>query len=352
VPSSRSHRLSAFHLLFALALALRSAPQAEAQSADPELLRLRIEAGRQLGVIRVEERRIFAHRALPSFYEARGFEPVWTSTLLRRLLAAIEEAEADGLDVDDYHRATLDALFRDHVRRGLDPAGSVSLELLATDAALVLGSHLLSGRVNPETVDAEWVANRRGRDMGMALADALGPGFDPAEWFDGLRPAQPGYARLRDARTAIAAIAAQGGWGTVDDGPTLRPGDEGPRVAQLRDRLASAYPELLTDTSTDAFDAELETAVTHFQRLHGLDSDGAVGRDTRTALNIPAAERARQIAINLERWRWLPDDLGARHIRVNAAAFVRRSGRMVECFGVIGRSWAATTARPPRSPAR
>jgi hypothetical protein len=60
----------------------------------------------------------------------------------------------------------------------------------------------------------------------------------------------------------------------------------------------------------DVFDAVLEEAVKRFQRRHGLDDDGVVGQGTLAALNVPAEDRARQIVLNLERWRWLPRDLG------------------------------------------
>jgi murein L,D-transpeptidase YcbB/YkuD len=69
------------------------------------------------------------------------------------------------------------------------------------------------------------------------------------------------------------------------------------------------------------FDAELESAVKRFQARHGLEPDGLVGGDTLAALNVPVRDRIRQIRVNLERRRWLPDDLGERHIMVNIAGF-------------------------------
>ena len=69
------------------------------------------------------------------------------------------------------------------------------------------------------------------------------------------------------------------------------------------------------------FDAALEAAVRRFQERHGLNTDGAVGPMTLAAVNTSAAHRAKQIAVNLERMRWLNYDLGARHIFVNTAAF-------------------------------
>jgi len=69
------------------------------------------------------------------------------------------------------------------------------------------------------------------------------------------------------------------------------------------------------------FDAELEDGVKAFQRRHGLESDGIVGAATEAALNIPAEVRLTQILANLERWRWINQDLGERYILINVADF-------------------------------
>lgn len=75
-----------------------------------------------------------------------------------------------------------------------------------------------------------------------------------------------------------------------------------------------------TDDPT-RFDDALEAAVRRFQRRHGLVADGRVGPDTRTALQIPIEDRLRQLTRNLDRWRWLPHDLGVRYILINIPAF-------------------------------
>jgi len=72
------------------------------------------------------------------------------------------------------------------------------------------------------------------------------------------------------------------------------------------------------------FSPDLEAAVKRFQARHGLDEDGIVGAATMRALNVSAAARVRQIRLNMERWRWLPQDLGARHLIVNIAGFALR----------------------------
>ena len=88
----------------------------------------------------------------------------------------------------------------------------------------------------------------------------------------------------------------------------------------------------------EVFDAALERGLQRFQERHGLDADGAVGTSTLTALNVPAEARVRQIELNMERWRWLPQTLGERYILVNIANFaldVVERGRSVLAMRVV-----------------
>src|SRR4051794_36716107 len=75
------------------------------------------------------------------------------------------------------------------------------------------------------------------------------------------------------------------------------------------------------DLASTVYDAPLQAAVKRFQSYNGQTADGVVGESTRAALNIPAAERVNQIIANMERWRWMPDDLGERHVMVNIPGY-------------------------------
>jgi murein L,D-transpeptidase YcbB/YkuD len=94
------------------------------------------------------------------------------------------------------------------------------------------------------------------------------------------------------------------------------------------------------------FDEDLDTGVRHFQRRHGLDVDGVVGPATLSALNASADERVRRIEVNMERWRWLPQDLGRRYVIVNIANFeldvVEAEQEVMTMRVIVGRDYRRT----------
>jgi murein L,D-transpeptidase YcbB/YkuD len=127
---------------------------------------------------------------------------------------------------------------------------------------------------------------------------------------------------LQKALATYRDIEIAGGWTTIPDGPVLKPGMVDARVALLRERLARTgdlSPKARGDG--EVFNDELVVAVKRFQRRHGLDVDGVAGPATLSALNVPVSRRIRQIVVNLERWRWLPQALGEYHVIVNIADF-------------------------------
>ncbi len=300
-----------------------------------EFLRNRIEAAGIPARIVVSGERIYSETALPRFYQRRGFTPAWIDNegprqQIESLVNCLAKADLEGFDPQDYHLIEILANLskirgNQKEKRPLNPRRLVDLDLLLTDAFLIYGSHLLSGRVNPESIDPEWFSNRRGADLGEALENAILPDRIE-ETLHGFLPAQSGYWKLREALARYREIAQHGGWRKISDGPALKKGDRGKRILELRERLsAEGKPIPSSEESQESldnyFDEGLEQTVREFQYLHGLDQDGVVGPVTLSALNVSAGERVRQLEINMERWRWLPQNLGEHHIMVNMASF-------------------------------
>ena len=163
-----------------------------------------------------------------------------------------------------------------------------------------------------------------------------------------LLPTDPAYAALRSAWQDLQLLAAVGGWPRLSFKSPLRPGASGPEVAALRQRLVASGDLSTAEGSGETFDAGLEAAVWRFQTRHGLVADRIVGRQTLAALNVPAAERARQLAINLERWRWLPRSSAERQLRVNLPAFalelIEKGESVLAMRAIVGRQLRPTPA--------
>lgn len=195
------------------------------------------------------------------------------------------------------------------------PAPATNDELVR--AALDYAHAVHSGRLDTSDFDANW-------GMHPAAYDPL-PGFTDAvqrnrldRWIKQLPPPYSGYDGLKAGLDTYRRIEASGGWPTIA-GPDLTPGASGPRVAALRARLAIEDPLV---TKGDKYDADTIAAVQRAQRRYGLNPTGSVGAQTRASLNVPAADRVRQIMANMERWRWLPQELPKNRIQVNIAAAV------------------------------
>ncbi len=253
--------------------------------------------------------------AVHQFYERRDFRTAWIGPHCRQavneLLLAIDIAFEHGLEPAHYHRDALAA-----------PADcSVRTEWLATDAWLALAAHLHAGRVDPRAVEPDWTPSRPDIDPAVLLESALVERRLVAAVL-ALAPADQTYAAMKEALARFRAYLGRGGWKGVDSGPSLRVGDAGSRVLQLRQRLAlSGLLALEQAEGQDSFDEQLEQAVMAFQRRANLEPDGVVGMLTLAQLNRRAQDRIDQLRVNLERWRWLPEDLGGRHLRVNIADF-------------------------------
>lgn len=263
---------------------------------------------------------------LRAFYARREMRPAWTPASVDSLLRAIDRLEEDGLAPRRYHR---EALAR---------TAGAERDVLATDAFLGAAAHLSQGVTDPQFARPSWCAPPPRLDLPAILQAALDDGT-LEETLPRLAPRHEGYARLRRALAAYREVARSGGWAAVPPGPSLRLGDDDPRVSALRGRLGDPG-------ASSRFDEPLDALVRRFQEHHGIAVDGIAGPETLRELNVPAAERVRQIAVNMERWRWMPQDLGASHLIVNIAAFrldVIEGGRSaLSMKTVVGKEYART----------
>ena len=273
--------------------------------------------------------------ALVEFYAAPDQRLLWVgengvTDRGKAVIAEIEMADDYGLRASDYVLPEADTF---------DVADADTAEWLA-DAEIKISYAVLryardarGGRIEPARLS-------RNLDPSLALPnpteviESIAFRSDPAAYLRSFQPDQPQFEALRQkllelrggkTETPKPAII-------IPDGPVLKLGAAHEQVALLRKRLdmAAESPDG-TQLAETKFDEEVAEAVRRFQIAHGAVDDGAVGAGTRRLLNggrpphaagSPAQIRA--VLLNMERWRWLPHDLGEFYVTVNIPEFMLR----------------------------
>jgi L,D-transpeptidase YcbB len=268
--------------------------------------------------------------ALVTFYAESSAAPLWVqadgfTARARHALAEIRKAEDWGLSAAAFD---LPQLASSEARPSALAAAEVKLSL----AALQYARHARGGRLDPSQVSRSFDQKPSLIEPKDVLA-ALVATDTPGTYLQGLHPKHPQFERLRQALLKAPAGGYRPDPSTepgieLPNGPSLKPGMEHPHVAFLRQRLdVPAKPG-----SRDVYDDQLAEAVMAFQRQKGIRPDGVVSGRTRAALNSgsarpaeasPAADLQRIIA-NMERWRWMPEDLGKLHVWDNVPEFTAR----------------------------
>jgi len=271
------------------------------------------------------------------YYQETGFSRLWMqdNVLLPKaydLYGVLTQADSKGLDIEDYGL--------DEIRKRWNIKESfvrAELEILLTHAFEKYSRHVANGRWEPYAVDSQWHINVTPLNIKTPLT--LLQTATVAEVFKSIEPGHKGYQALLTHLNVYQAIARQGGWASIAAGPVVRPGQHHPQVPLIRQRLKVTNDLITNSTDTsDRMDVALVEAVKLFQARHGLAIDGAVGLHTRAAMNVPVEERIDQIRVNIERWRWLPSDLGKRYLLINLAGFelyAKEHGKIVLAMPVI-----------------
>jgi murein L,D-transpeptidase YcbB/YkuD len=258
------------------------------------------------------------------FYGARHFDPIWLSKnpdgsegfspSALKLIDVFKDATSEGFNPADYLTPNLDV-----TAAGTDPQKLADLETAFSASAIRYAHDAYLGRIAPEDVSNAIDPETKDLDAADVLTQ-LASSSDPAQVMLQLDP--PGH-EFQALKAALARFneAEQQTPILIPAGRTLKPGMQDSRLALLRQRLKVAEP-VLADGEPDSYDDELVSAVMDFQSDAGLSPDGIVGPATLAALNNVGGKISREdIIANMERWRWLPHDLGDFHVLVNIPEF-------------------------------
>jgi murein L,D-transpeptidase YcbB/YkuD len=292
-----------------------------------------------------------------TFYNQRGGEPAWVSdgevSNADEALKLLQSAHAHGFAPGDYGGPPLAerlAALKDSKSGAPRPDTAnaaadtpdrlqqlAQLDVRLTMALLAFGRDVAGGRTNPSALDPLWKPRRELPDLAATLNRAAGG--DLKAWIDTVRPQHPEYAALQQALINLQAQREKGGWPIVSAG-TFAMDRSTPAVMTLRQRLTAGghLTGAAASNTSPVYTKEDAAGVRSFQELHALKGTGVADAATLAAMNVPLDDRIRQLASNLERWRWMPDDFGSRHLMVNIPYYhliARENGKPVTDIRVV-----------------
>jgi murein L,D-transpeptidase YcbB/YkuD len=282
--------------------------------------------------------------AVNRFYAARNYQPVWTGSSQlnpsgEAVMRALARADEDGLNPEDYVPSGLAALAAQRT-----PEAMTNLDVVLSLVVVRFARDLGWGITVPSEVDRDNSYDVRPFDATTVLTD-VASAADPGEALRQYAPPSFVYGLVKRALAELRARRDHGGWTHATDGPTLRKGDKGPRVRELR-AILSERGDLPSAPNDDVFDDVLVEGLERFQDRHGLDADGIYGKKVLAELSVPLSTRIEQVRLGLERLRWLPRTSAGRRIAVNLAdfkAYVFDDDRVAfETRAVVGKQFHET----------
>ena len=279
-----------------------------------------------------DEKRHDSRAVVRSFYAARGYAPLWVvegrfDGPARSVLSRIDRAAEDGLEL----RAT-----QVSVPNGGDAETLVTAELSLTDAAIEYARQAGGGRIDPSRI-GDTVAAKPDVVSPARVLDSLRDAADPGEALRAFNPPHRGYAALRAKLAELRRGSGMTERGPIPAGPTLKVGMSDARVPLVRARFG-------LDIAVDGgdglvYDTRVASAVADFQRAHGMPASGVLTARTVASLSGGRPKRLEdEIIANMERWRWLPRDLGVRYVAVNIPDYsldVVEDGRAIHHARVV-----------------
>jgi murein L,D-transpeptidase YcbB/YkuD len=294
--------------------------------------------------------------AVEAFYAKRDFAPLWITDGARnergRAAAGyLATVDTEGLEPNDYPVPEFKA--------GAEPEALAEAEVRLTDSLLTFVRHAQTGRVHYSRISADIQYNLVRAEPAEVLAKLADAGNVGNE-LSAFNPQQPQYkalkAKLAEARGGKEVERKE----PIPAGPVLKFGTvttgkgkdkktetvqmEDPRVPTLRQRLG-----VEGDATSQVYDKAVADAVSKFQKEHSIRADGQLTAATVDALNGPKRDRERDtdvIIANMERWRWMPRDLGKIHVMVNIPDYTLRLMRDEKVYWktkvVVGKPSQAT----------
>ncbi|MCX5517560.1 L,D-transpeptidase family protein [Kaistia defluvii] len=266
--------------------------------------------------------------AMVEFYAERDYQPVWMvegvyTAQARRIMDRIAAAAEDGLDPAAYTLPP--ATLGSSTPAGPDIAASV--DLLLSKAVLTYARQAYAGRLDPSSI-SKLITLKPLLPDPIEVLTTVSTASDGAGAIAAYNPQHEGYLRLKQALATARSVETPTVHAPLPSGKSMKVGLSDPRVPLLRARFDLPAPS----EAPEVYDETLAQAVKSFQADKGLKADGIAGNATVAFINGTGKSNTAEIIANMERWRWMPRDLGAFHIIANIPEY---NVRVVENGKVI-----------------
>jgi L,D-transpeptidase YcbB len=259
---------------------------------------------------------VFEHLSqLRDLYTKQNYQLVWYQNQklipeAKLLVDFAKTAKNEGLEPNDYFVTFLENCFK-------QPCEEKDVDILLSEAFIRYTTHLRQGRFKPREVDGDWFMKPSPWNAVEILLETLKNG----KMKEVLEDSPPKHSQYIKFREMFNQMLAQKNNNTEAEIPKerLRIGMKSPTIKILRQRLVK-LGDLSDNNGSDEFDEELQQAVKSFQKRSSLKADGLIGEQTRQLLNEGLSfsqTTFRHIQATLERWRWMPRELGDNYIMVN-----------------------------------
>ncbi|MDQ1296565.1 MAG: L,D-transpeptidase YcbB [Bacteroidota bacterium] len=275
----------------------------------------------------IDNEYLLSGNVLSFFYANRNYTPAWFThnTLSNNgyaLIDYIRQVDQQGLQPEDYHLNLIGAYVGKILCyfKPINIADLMKMDILLTDAFMLLGSHLYYGKVDPEKEGANWKMERKDPELrlDLKLEEALA-GNDVGKELNMLAPRYRAYWMMKEELAFFLKLNEQL-WPAILSDIAIKPGESNLLLPKIRERLIKLRYQL-SDSISITFDGELEKQLKMFQDDWGLNTDGVIGKSTLEDLNSLPFKLISQLKVNMERYRWLPLQVTEKYIIINIANF-------------------------------
>jgi len=269
--------------------------------------------------------KIIGNPVISGMYKNADYNPLWEEAKNRNdLISILDDSYFEGLNPKDY-RIDLIKQHDEEIENGTGVSAEnyAIADIIMTDALLTYAFHMIQGKVNPTKLDPNWNYSQRSmpdsaefRVMHRLQTQSLKEGVK------NIRSELPMYNKLRFWFAKYDSVQkADGDIKQIQyPGVSLKLGDSSEVVGELKRHLSN-YANTLSLTDDNVFDEELEVTIKEFQLQNGLDDDGIAGKKTFEMLNMSISVRMDILRVNMERCRWLNNDLPEEFLLVNIADY-------------------------------